>query len=78
MPAVHYDLKQHTGWLRKLSAFCRVGNHHYVHHSSRKEHGLVNLETVFWMVWDRVFGTYVEPPDTRPLLITKSHNLKRK
>lgn len=64
--APHYDLMQHTGWLRKLSAFCSVGNYHYMHHSSRKEHGLVNLGAVFWMVWDRVFGTYVEPPDTRP------------
>lgn len=62
----YYEQMQHTPWLRRLSAFFGVGNYHYVHHSSRKEHGLVNLGNNFWMFWDRVFGTYMEPPDERP------------
>lgn len=62
----YYEQMQHNKLLRRLSAFFGVGNYHYVHHSARKEHSLINLGNSFWMFWDRVFGTFVEPPDTRP------------
>jgi len=64
--AAYYEQMQHNPLLRRMSAFFGVGNYHYVHHSSHKEHSLINLGNNFWMLWDRVFGTYVEPPDTRP------------
>ena len=64
--AAYYDQMQKSVLLRRLSAFFGVGNYHYVHHSARKEHGMINLGNNFWMLWDRVFGTYVEPPDERP------------
>ena len=46
--------------------FWGCGAWHQVHHSSLPEHAMVNLGGGPWMVWDRVFGTYVEPPVEKP------------
>lgn len=51
--------------LRRLSLLYGEGPYHYVHHSARPEHSLVNLGTVF-LLWDRIFGTYAAPTATRP------------
>ncbi len=64
--AAYYAQMQHNRWLRRMSAFFGVGNYHYVHHSAQREHGLINLGNFGWMAWDRLFGTFVEPPDTPP------------
>ncbi len=43
------------------------GPYHYVHHSSKLEHQAVNLGSgAPFLCWDRVFGSYVEPPMQRP------------
>lgn len=42
------------------------GAWHQVHHSSEPDHALVNIGGGPFMLWDRVFGTYVEPPLERP------------
>lgn len=62
----YYAQMQHNRWLRRLSAFFGIGNYHYIHHSAKREHNLINLGNFGWMLWDRVFGTFVEPPDVPP------------
>ncbi|HJX51290.1 MAG TPA: sterol desaturase family protein [Polyangia bacterium] len=52
--------------LRALSAFFGEGPYHYMHHSTLPGHSLVNLGGPLFMLWDRVFGTYVAPSETRP------------
>jgi len=52
--------------LRALGAFYGDGPYHYMHHSTLPGHSLVNLGGPFFMVWDRIFGTYVAPTATRP------------
>lgn len=52
--------------LRALSAFFGEGPYHYMHHSALPGHSLVNLGGPLFMLWDRVFGTYVSPSETRP------------
>lgn len=64
--AAYYAQMQHNRWLRRLSAFFGIGNYHYIHHSAMREHSLINLGNFGWMFWDRLFGTFVEPPATPP------------
>ena len=52
--------------LRALSAFFGDGPYHYMHHSSLPGHSLINLGGPLFMLWDRVFGTYVSPTETPP------------
>jgi sterol desaturase/sphingolipid hydroxylase (fatty acid hydroxylase superfamily) len=52
--------------LRVLSAFFGEGPYHYMHHSALPGHSLINLGGPLFMLWDRVFGTYVSPSDTPP------------
>lgn len=52
--------------LRGLSAFFGEGPYHYMHHSVLPGHALVNVGGPLFMLWDRVFGTYVSPTETRP------------
>jgi sterol desaturase/sphingolipid hydroxylase (fatty acid hydroxylase superfamily) len=52
--------------LRVLSAFFGEGPYHYIHHSALPGHSLINLGGPLFMLWDRVFGTYVPPTATRP------------
>jgi sterol desaturase/sphingolipid hydroxylase (fatty acid hydroxylase superfamily) len=52
--------------LRVLSAFFGEGPYHYMHHSALPGHSLINLGGPLFMLWDRVFGTYVSPSETQP------------
>jgi hypothetical protein len=52
--------------LRALSAFFGEGPYHYIHHSALPGHSLINLGGPLFMLWDRVFGTYVSPSETPP------------
>jgi sterol desaturase/sphingolipid hydroxylase (fatty acid hydroxylase superfamily) len=52
--------------LRALGAFFGDGPYHYMHHSALPAHSLVNLGGPLFMLWDRVFGTYVSPTEARP------------
>ncbi len=52
--------------LRLLGAFFGEGPYHYMHHSALPGHSLINLGGPLFMLWDRVFGTYVPPTETRP------------
>lgn len=63
---VYYAWSRRCRPVRWLSAFFGVGSYHYVHHSARPEHGMINLGNWFFMFWDRVFGTYMAPPEVKP------------
>jgi sterol desaturase/sphingolipid hydroxylase (fatty acid hydroxylase superfamily) len=52
--------------LRVLGAFFGEGPYHYMHHSALPGHSLINLGGPPFMLWDRVFGTYVSPHDAAP------------
>jgi sterol desaturase/sphingolipid hydroxylase (fatty acid hydroxylase superfamily) len=56
----------HNRPLRALGAFYGDGPYHYMHHSALPGHSLINLGGPLFMLWDRVFGTYVAPTATRP------------
>lgn len=59
--------------LRALGAFFGDGPYHYVHHSALPGQSLVNLGGPFFMLWDRVFGTYLAPtPKPPPVGLTGS------
>lgn len=65
----HYDLCRRNPLLRFLTALCGGhGAYHYVHHSAAKEHQMANLGGGMFLLWDRVCGTYVEPPLARPAI----------
>ncbi len=48
--------------------FLGHGAWHQVHHSSASEHRLVNIGGGPFMLWDRVFGTFVDPPLPKPAM----------
>ncbi|MCB1616628.1 MAG: sterol desaturase family protein [Pseudomonadales bacterium] len=58
-------------WIGFLGHLFGGAQYHYVHHAShplysRQNTNLVNIGAGPFMLWDRVFGTYVEPPLVRP------------
>lgn len=57
-----------VAWRLKWMEWLLVTPHfHHVHHSDKPEHYLANLGILF-TVWDRLFGTYVDPDEiTEPL-----------
>jgi sterol desaturase/sphingolipid hydroxylase (fatty acid hydroxylase superfamily) len=48
--------------------FFGCGAWHQVHHSSEEAHRLVNIGGGPFMLWDRVFGTCVDPPLPKPAM----------
>tara|TARA_B110001452_G_scaffold210115_1_gene180478 strand:- start:5044 stop:6246 length:1203 start_codon:yes stop_codon:yes gene_type:complete len=63
---VHYDCLRNNKWLYPFIRFTGVGPFHYLHHSSAPEYSKVNIAGEFWCFWDRIFGTYAEPPKAIP------------
>ncbi len=63
---VYYTWTRRVRAVRWLSAFYGVASYHYMHHSARPGHEAINLGNWFFMLWDRVFGTYVAPTEERP------------
>ena len=66
-----YDWAYKNKFFYGLSAFFGNGVHHYTHHAKEQQysrHGsnMVNIGGGFLYVWDRVFGTYCQPPAQRP------------
>ena len=73
--SAHHTALYHLGirhkWLGQFMMFFGGGPHHYTHHSSEPVHSryqtnFVNLASFPAFLWDRVFGTYAEPPTRRP------------
>lgn len=66
---VHYDLAHRNPIIRICSSlFGGMGVYHYVHHSSAAAHQKANLGGGLFLLWDRVFGTYVKPPKEKPAI----------
>jgi sterol desaturase/sphingolipid hydroxylase (fatty acid hydroxylase superfamily) len=58
---MHLNVAWRSSWLEWLIVTPR---YHHVHHSDQPEHYMANLAS-FLTVWDRVFGTYVNPGELR-------------
>lgn len=43
-----------------------TGPYHYLHHTSKKGDEVVNIGGGPFMLWDRLFGTFKEPPRQKP------------
>ena len=56
---MHLNVTWRSSWLEWLIVTPR---YHHVHHSDQPEHYMANLAALF-TVWDRVFGTYVNPDE---------------
>ncbi len=66
---VHYRFIQKYAVLRFLTQlFGGHGAYHYVHHSSAKEHQMANMGGGLFLLWDRIFGTFAEPPVEPPAI----------
>lgn len=58
---MHVNIVWRSNWLEWLIVTPR---YHHVHHSDRPEHYMANLAALF-TVWDRLFGTYVDPDSVK-------------
>jgi sterol desaturase/sphingolipid hydroxylase (fatty acid hydroxylase superfamily) len=66
---VHYTFIRKYAVLRFFTQFFGGhGAYHYVHHSSAKEHQMANIGGGMFLMWDRIFGTFVEPPVQPPAI----------
>lgn len=54
---MHLNIAWRSSWLEWLIVTPR---YHHIHHSDQPEHYVTNLAALF-TVWDRLFGTYVNP-----------------
>jgi sterol desaturase/sphingolipid hydroxylase (fatty acid hydroxylase superfamily) len=61
---MHLNVTWRSSWLEWLIVTPR---YHHVHHSDQPDHYAANLAALF-TVWDRVFGTYVNPGELRTAL----------
>jgi sterol desaturase/sphingolipid hydroxylase (fatty acid hydroxylase superfamily) len=71
----HSTALYHVGfkykWIGFLGHLFGSAQHHYLHHASdieysRYQTNVTNVGGGLWMVWDKVFGTFMEPPVSRP------------
>ena len=61
---MHMNVTWRSNW---LEWFVVTPRYHHIHHSDKPEHYMANL-AVFFTIWDRLFGTYVDPDTvTQPL-----------
>ncbi|HRI27658.1 MAG TPA: sterol desaturase family protein [Chitinophagales bacterium] len=63
---VHYTTAYKNRVLRFLCDITGGGIYHFLHHSSAQEHQMANLTGGPFCLWDRIFGTYAEPPAQTP------------
>jgi len=73
--SAHSTALYHLGfkykWLGWLGYVFGTAQYHYLHHAShpvysRHDSNLTNIGGGFCFMWDRVHGTYIEPPQDRP------------
>lgn len=58
-------------WIGFLGHMMGSAQYHYLHHASNIEYSkyqtnVTNVGGGLWMIWDKLFGTYKEPPVSRP------------
>src|SRR3546814_4139511 len=72
--AILYQFWIHTEYIGKLPAFIEyvftTPSHHRVHHASNEKYLDKNYGSTF-IVWDRIFGTFMEEEETPTYGITK-------
>lgn len=67
--SAHYEWAHRNIIIRNLSRLVGdSGVYHLVHHSSAKEDQMVNLSGGPFNLWDRLFGTYKQPPAAYPAM----------
>ena len=60
---MHMNVTWRSRWLEVVFVTPR---YHHVHHSTSAEHYTANLGALL-TIWDRMFGTYVDPETARPV-----------
>ena len=58
---MHVNIVWRSNWLEWVVVTPR---YHHIHHSDKPEHYMANLAALF-TVWDRLFGTYVNPDEVK-------------
>jgi sterol desaturase/sphingolipid hydroxylase (fatty acid hydroxylase superfamily) len=58
---MHVNVTWRSNWLEWLVVTPR---YHHIHHSDKPQHYMANL-AAFFTIWDRLFGTYVNPDDVK-------------
>jgi len=66
-----YDLGIRHKWLGFIGHMFGSAHYHYLHHASHPVYAhhnsnLTNIGGGWFFMWDRLFGTYIEPPRERP------------
>lgn len=61
---MHVNVTWRSNW---LEWFVVTPRYHHIHHSEKPEHYMTNLTALF-TIWDRLFGTYVNPDEVREAL----------
>jgi len=64
--AYYEDVRKNKLLMFVMHAVGGQGPYHYVHHSAEPEDTVVNIGGGVFLLWDRIFGTYKEPPMKRP------------
>lgn len=63
---VHLNVGWRTKWLEWILVTPRV---HHIHHSADSDHYMANMGNIF-SIWDRIFGTYIDPDTVRTEMLT--------
>jgi len=58
---MHLNVTWRSNW---LEWFVVTPRYHHIHHSDKPEHYMANLAALF-TIWDRLFGTYVDPDEVK-------------
>ena len=58
---MHVNVTWRSNW---LEWFVVTPRYHHIHHSDKPEHYMANLAALF-TIWDRLFGTYVNPDEVK-------------
>lgn len=62
----YYHLSYQNKFFRFFCDITGSGAYHYMHHNSMPGKETVNLGGGFFMLWDRLFGTFEQPPTSVP------------
>ncbi len=63
-PAKRLDACQRDVAIQLVGVVDRTPRYHHIHHSDNPAHYKANLAALF-TIWDRLFGTYVNPDDVK-------------
>jgi sterol desaturase/sphingolipid hydroxylase (fatty acid hydroxylase superfamily) len=64
--AYYEDIRKNKPLMFVMHALGGQGPYHYLHHSSDPDETVVNIGGGYFLLWDRIFGTYKKPPIKKP------------